>query len=149
MKLKCRLRYSSSVAVTPVSVARVKLFFEKGATNVGLPQTRPLPEVYARVKGGSFERVAVLEKAARLWRVDFHPHRGTGRDRGRCCEVLGEAKSAGITVGAFAFTPVRGTAMEKTPPPDVSNYRRVQCRILPQRGGNAENRTQRREDSEY
>ncbi|MGI6663580.1 MAG: radical SAM protein [Bacillota bacterium] len=131
-----------SVAVTPVSVARVKLFFEKGATNVGLPIDAASPEVYARVKGGSFERAwAVLEKAARLWpgRVSTHLIVGLGETEEDAVRFLARAKSAGITVGLFAFTPVRGTAMEKTPPPDVSNYRRVQlAAYYLKRGGNAE-----------
>lgn len=118
-----------SVAVAPVSVSRVKLLFDKGASNVGLPVDAASPEVYARVKGGSFERAwAVVEKAAEMWpgRISTHLIVGLGETEEDAVRFLARAKSAGVTVGLFAFTPVRGTPMERVPPPDVGRYRRVQ-----------------------
>jgi biotin synthase-related radical SAM superfamily protein len=130
-----------SAAVTPVSVARVKLFFDAGATNVGLPVDAASPEVYARVKGGSFDRAwGVLEKAAALWpgRVSTHLIVGLGETEEDAVKFLARARSAGVTVGLFAFTPVRGTALEGSPPPGVSHYRRVQlAAYFLKRGGDA------------
>jgi len=130
-----------SVAVAPVSVSRVKLFFDKGATNVGLPIDAASPEVYERVKGGSFERAwTVVEEAAKTWpgRVSTHLIVGLGETEEDAVKFLLRARSAGITVGLFAFTPVRGTAMEKAPPPDVGHYRRVQlAAYFLKRGGDA------------
>ncbi|HHY45062.1 MAG TPA: radical SAM protein [Firmicutes bacterium] len=130
-----------SAALGPVSVARVKLFFEKGATNIGLPIDAASPEVYEKVKVGSFERAwDVVEKAAGLWpgRISTHLIVGLGETEEDAVRFLVRARSAGVTVGLFAFTPVRGTAMEKTPPPDVGHYRRVQlAAFFLKRGGDA------------
>jgi biotin synthase-related radical SAM superfamily protein len=130
-----------SVAVTPVSVARVELFFAAGATNVGLPLDAASAEIYAKVKGGSFEGAwAVLEKAAARWpgRISTHLIVGLGETEEDAVRFLVRAQSAGVTVGLFAFTPVRGTAMEKMSPPDVGHYRRVQlAAYFLKRGGDA------------
>ena len=121
-----------SASVAPVSVSRIKLYFDAGATNVGLPVDAATSEVYAQVKGGpagTFERAwEVLERAASLWpeKISTHLIAGLGETEEEAARFLAGAKAAGVTVGLFAFTPVRGTAMERRPPPDVPSYRRVQ-----------------------
>lgn len=130
-----------SAAISPASVSRVKLYFDAGATNIGLPMDAATPEVFARVKGGSFESAwSVVEKSAVLWpgRISTHLIVGLGESEEDAVRFLARAKAAGVTVGLFAFTPVRGTAMEKVPPPEVGAYRRVQVAAhFLKRGGSA------------
>lgn len=130
-----------SAAITPVSVSRVKLFFEAGASNIGLPIDAATPEVYARVKGGSYDKAwSVLERSAALWpnRISTHLIVGLGETEEDAVRFLARAKVAGVTVGLFAFTPVKGTAMEKTPQPEVGAYRRVQvAAYFLKKGGDA------------
>lgn len=121
-----------SVSAAPVSVARVKEFIDAGASNVGLPLDAATPEIYAAVKGRSQEDFGraweVLSKSAALWpgRISTHLIIGLGETEEEAVKFLSRAKDAGVTVGLFAFTPVRGTRMEEVAPPDVSCYRRVQ-----------------------
>lgn len=121
-----------SASVAPVSVARIGAYFDAGATNVGLPLDAATEAIYRKVKGGApgaFDRAwAVLEKAATLWpgKISTHLIVGLGETEEEAVRFLVRAKEAGVTVGLFAFTPVRGTAMEKCSPPAVPSYRRVQ-----------------------
>lgn len=130
-----------SAAVSPSSVSRVRLFMDAGATNVGLPVDAATSSVYADVKGGLFDKSwDVLEKSASLWpgRISTHLIVGLGESEKDAVGFLARAKAAGVTVGLFAFTPVRGTAMEKTPQPDVGAYRRIQiAAYFIKRGGDA------------
>jgi len=121
-----------SVCTAPTSWSRVKLYMDAGATNVGLPVDAACPRVYAAVKGGpdgAFEGAwSVLEKCASLWpgRISTHLIVGLGETEEEAVRFLVRAEDAGITVGLFAFTPVRRTAMERRRPPDIASYRRVQ-----------------------
>lgn len=121
-----------SASVAPVSVARIRTYFDAGATNIGLPLDAATSAVYERVKGGApgtFEKAwTVLEKAAEMWpgRISTHLIVGLGETEEEAARFLARAKAAGVTVGLFAFTPVRGTAMAACPPPGVASYRRVQ-----------------------
>ncbi|HHW19131.1 MAG TPA: radical SAM protein [Firmicutes bacterium] len=118
-----------SICVAPESVSRVEAFFRAGASRVGLPVDAVTPETYRRVKGGDLERAwAVLEKASSLWpgRISTHFICGLGETEEEMVLALDRARTLGITVALFAFTPVKGTLMEHDAPPDVSSYRRVQ-----------------------
>ena len=121
-----------SASVAPVSVARVKVYFDAGATNVGLPVDAATAKIYSGVKGGPegvFERSwEVLAKCASVWpgRISTHLIVGLGETEEEAVKFLEKARDAGVTAGLFAFTPVKGTAMESQDPPSVSSYRRVQ-----------------------
>lgn len=121
-----------SVSVAPVSVSRVRRYMEAGASNVGLPLDAATGAIYSAVKGGkegSYDQAwRVIEECAKLWpgRISTHLIVGLGETEREAVEFLVRARDAGVTVGLFAFTPVRGTAMESASPPDVASYRRVQ-----------------------
>jgi len=62
---------------------------------------------------------------------------GIGETEEEAVAFLAKAQKAGVTAGLFAFTPVRGTAMEGCEQPDVSSYRRVQLAAYHLRRGGA------------
>lgn len=133
-----------SVSVAPVSVTRVKSYFDAGATNVGLPVDAATEAVYGRVKGGPegvFARSwKVIGECVSKWpgRISTHLIVGMGESEEDATAFLRRARDAGVTAGLFAFTPVRGTAMEDWQQPDVSSYRRVQLAAYHlRRGGDA------------
>jgi biotin synthase len=121
-----------SAAVAPVSVARVGLYFDAGASNIGLPLDAATSGIYAEVKGGlegTFEHSwDVLESCSAKWpgRISTHLIVGLGETEEEAVRFLVRARDLGVTVGLFAFTPIRGTAMEHRSPPDLASYRRVQ-----------------------
>lgn len=118
-----------SVCMAPFSLSRVRLFFQEGASRVGLPIDAASPEVYRDVKGGSFDRAwDILQKAASDFpgRISTHLICGLGETEEDMVSCLLRANSAGITVALFAFTPVRGTRLSHVNPPPVDRYRRIQ-----------------------
>ena len=121
-----------SVSVAPSSVSRVRRYMEAGVTNVGLPLDAATSSIYSAAKGGSegsYDQAwRVIEECARTWpgKISTHLIVGLGETEREAVEFLIRARDAGVTVGLFAFTPVRGTAMESASPPDVASYRRVQ-----------------------
>jgi biotin synthase len=133
-----------SASIAPVSVSRVRLYLDAGATNVGLPIDAATAEVYAAVKGGTpgaFERAwEVVGRCAELWpsRISTHLIAGLGETEEEAARFLLRARDAGVTVGLFAFTPIRGTALESREPPEVPSYRRLQlAAYYLRRGGDA------------
>ena len=111
---------------------------------MGLPIDAATAKVYAAVKGGpvgAFERAwGVVERCAALWpgRISTHLIVGLGETEEEAARFLLRARDAGVTVGLFAFTPVRGTSMEGQRPPELASYRRVQvAAYFLKRGGNA------------
>lgn len=118
-----------SVCMAPYSVARVQLFMDSGASQIGLPLDAVSDSVYRRVKHGSIERAwAVLERCASMWpgRISTHLIVGLGETEEDIVRAVERACSMGVRVALFAFTPVRGTSMERAEPPDIGSYRRIQ-----------------------
>ena len=58
--------------------------------------------------------------------VSTHVIVGLGETEKEAVEVIQRCVDMGVLPALFAFTPVRGTALEKKSPPKVESYRRVQ-----------------------
>ncbi|NPV70834.1 MAG: radical SAM protein [Firmicutes bacterium] len=103
---------------------------DAGAERVGIPLDAATPEVYERVKGGSWNtafRAIIESAAARPGRVSTHFIAGLGETEEELVRAIQVMRDAHVTVGLFAFTPVRGTALAGTTAPDLRSYRRVQA----------------------
>lgn len=142
-RLKTKLPWMPiSVCAAPYSLARVSRYLEAGASVVGLPIDAASRGVYHKVKGRDFDKTWELVKKASATfpgRVTTHFIVGLGETEREMVEALERARQAGVRVGLFAFTPVRGTEMEQVSPPPVDYYRRVQIvNYLMKRGGTIE-----------
>ncbi len=118
-----------SVCVAPTSVSRVELFFRAGASRIGLPIDAASKEIHNLVKGREFdESWDILRQASEKWpgRISTHLIAGLGETEEDIARSIARANGMGITVGLFAFTPVKGTQMEDEPPPPLGSYRRIQ-----------------------
>jgi len=58
--------------------------------------------------------------------VAVHLIVGLGETEREMTEMIQRMHDLGVIVGLFAFTPVRGTAMQHEPPPPLDTYRRMQ-----------------------
>lgn len=124
-----RTRFAISVSHHPSSLAEIEDVFSRGADRMGIPLDGATPAVYANAKAGSWEAaMMLLERAARSFpgRISSHIIVGLGETEKDAVETIQRLADQGITVGLFAFTPVKGTRMENVPQPRVSAYRRVQ-----------------------
>ncbi|MFY9385006.1 MAG: radical SAM protein [Dethiobacteria bacterium] len=131
------IRLLSGAAGLPISlsapvhsVAEAALFFDAGAERISIALDTVSEELSARYKGGGFEkRLRLLRKCARLWpgRMSTHIICGLGETEEEAAQLLELLVREKITVGLFAFTPLKGTPLEGHPPPEPGSYRRLQA----------------------
>ena len=123
----CNLPVSVSAWLT--SVKEVQELFESGAQRVAVAIDVVNPEAFARYKGGrQEERLRLLFKSAEKYpgKISTHLICGLGESEKEMLSLINSFLAAGITTGLFAFTPLQGTVLEKSAPPALDTYRRVQ-----------------------
>jgi len=136
-------RFSESKISTPLTVCcypTTKEIFTKmkhlGVTRVGISFDCATHEIYNEIKGkkrGSDISWEIMEKsiqdAVEIFGKRFvstHLIIGLGETEKEAIQFLQKFYDQNITVGLFAFTPVKGTTLEKHPQPDIESYRRIQ-----------------------
>lgn len=118
------------VAILPRRLDQVRRLLAAGADHIGFGLDAAGERVFRRVKGGSWARsLALIEATARSFpgRAALHLIVGLGETEREMVERVQWAHDRGVTVGLFAFTPVRGTHLADRPPPPLAVYRRMQA----------------------
>jgi biotin synthase-related radical SAM superfamily protein len=103
---------------------------EAGADHIGFGLDAACERVFRQVKGGNWARsLALLEETARAFhqRATAHLIVGLGETEREMVDRIQWAYDRGITVGLFAFTPVRGTRLAGHSAPPLAVYRRLQA----------------------
>jgi biotin synthase len=111
------------------SVQQAEELIEAGAERICIALDAATPEIYNRTKEGAWEkrwRLLVECAAALPGRVTTHLIVGLGETEEEMAKVITYCIGLGVTVGLFAFTPVRGTALSDRQPPSIDHYRRIQ-----------------------
>lgn len=136
-------RFSKNKVSTPLTVCcypTTKEMFLKmkkyGVTRVGISFDCATPELYEEIKGrkrGTNISWNTMEKAIQdavgifgKRFVSTHLIIGLGETEKEAIQFLQKFHEQNVTVGLFAFTPVKGTSLEKHPQPDIESYRRIQ-----------------------
>jgi len=125
-RLGRRLPVSASVVANPDQVEEL---LDAGVERVGLSLDAANEETYRRVKGGDLHTsLAIIEEAARRFpgRITTHLMVGLGETEEEMVRLMALLLSWGVTPSLFAFTPIRGTAMQDESPPPMDQYRRIQ-----------------------
>jgi len=118
------------VAILPHDLDQVRQLLDAGADHIGLGLDAACEPVFRQVKGGNWARsLALVEETARAFpgRAALHLIVGLGETEQEMVERIQWAHDLGVTVGLFAFTPVRGTHLADRPAPPLDAYRRVQA----------------------
>ncbi|NHJ14319.1 MAG: radical SAM protein [Candidatus Thorarchaeota archaeon] len=134
-----------SVSIHPLKRSELLQLKQAGASNIGVAFDACTPAVFDRVKGadrGDLYRwewhVAALLEAKAVFgkgNVTTHLMIGLGESEVEATEFLFLMKEMDVNVGLFAFTNIRGTALEHQCGPSLESYRRVQVvRYLVERG---------------
>lgn len=127
VKEVCTLPFD--VAILPQNLEQVSRLVEAGADHIGFGLDAACERVFCQVKGGNWARhLALIEATARRFpgRSAVHLIVGLGETEEEMVGRVQWAHDLGITVGLFAFTPVRGTHLAGHPPPPLAVYRRMQ-----------------------
>jgi biotin synthase-related radical SAM superfamily protein len=128
VKAACDLPFD--VAILPRDLGQVQQLIEAGADAIGFGLDAACERVFRQTKGGAWARsLALIEETARAFpgRAALHLIAGLGESEREMVERIQWARDLGVTTGLFAFTPVRGTRLEKGTPPALASYRRLQA----------------------
>lgn len=133
------LREIAAVTTLPVSVSapvrsrgEAAALLAAGAGRLSIALDAVSPEIFSRMKGGSFAaRYTLLLDCARRFpgRIATHLICGLGETEEELIRAAAGLLHEGITAALFAFTPLRGTPMAGYPPPPMESYRRVQAAL--------------------
>ncbi len=125
-----------SVSCQPLNTQNIELLKKAGVDRIGIALDAATETIFVKVKGkdagGSYtwqnqftqlsDALLVFGKGA----VSTHVIVGLGETEKEAAEVIQRCVDMVVLPALFAFTPVRGTALETQSPPEVESYRRLQ-----------------------
>ncbi len=124
------------ISLLPISVSirlndmkDLRKLFDAGTERVGLALDVATEHTYKEYRGGDFnESLNFILSAGRAFphRVTTHIIVGMGETDKDLYNVMNKMYESTITVGLFAFTPIKGTKLENMKPPLLKRYRRIQ-----------------------
>jgi len=118
------------VSIVAPDAQHIASLLDCGVERVSLALDAASERVYCQAKGGQWQQQLdlVCESAMRFpGRIGTHLIAGLGETEQELVTLLQEMVERQVTVGLFAFTPVRGTAWAARRPPALSSYRRIQA----------------------
>ncbi|TFF97043.1 MAG: radical SAM protein [Promethearchaeota archaeon] len=125
-----------SVAIPPFSEEKLKELKRIGVDRVGIALDGSSKQVFESVKGegvnGPYRwehHFKTLETALDIFRngkVSTHIIIGLGEKPKDVIKLIKKLNDMTITVGLFAFTPIKGTKFQSTEPPDLLRFRKIQ-----------------------
>jgi biotin synthase-related radical SAM superfamily protein len=118
------------LAILPHDLEQVRELVEAGADHIGFGLDAACERVFRQVKGGNWTRsLGLIEGTARAFpgRAALHLIVGLGETEQEMVQRVQWAHDRQVTVGLFAFTPVRGTHLADMRPPSLATYRRMQA----------------------
>jgi lipoyl synthase len=118
------------VAILPRDLDQVRQLVDAGVDHIGFGLDAACERIFRRVKGGRWARsLDLIERTASTFpgRAAVHLIVGLGETEQEMVERMQWAHDLDVTVGLFAFTPVRGTHLFDQAPPSMAAYRRMQA----------------------
>ena len=125
-----------SVSCQPLNKKNIQLLQKAGVNRLGIALDAATEAVFNKVKGkdvgGSYiweEQLLMLREALQIFgkgNVSTHIIVGLGETEREAAEIVQRCFDMGVLPALFAFTPVRGTALEFKSAPSVQFYRRIQ-----------------------
>ncbi len=118
-----------SVSIRVTRMEDLEKLFEAGVERVGVALDVATETTFSKYRGGDFKKaVDLILYAGELFkgRVTTHIIVGMGESDKELHGVMKKMFNNGITVGLFAFTPIKGTCLEGEAPPSLRRYRRIQ-----------------------
>ncbi len=128
IRAQCAIPFD--VAILPANLGQVQELIEAGVDHIGFGLDAASQAVFERVKTGYWARsLDMIQQTATAYpgRAAVHLIVGLGETERDMVEMIWRMRQWGVTVGLFAFTPVRGTAMQDQAPPAPAHYRRMQA----------------------
>ncbi len=124
-----KLKIPISANVRVVSEKEGFEWFERGVERLGIATDVVDEKLYKLYRGGELQKhISLLANIAEKFptRVTTHVIVGMGETEKQVVEFIQSMHDIGVTVGLFAFTPIKGTRLESHPKPSIHSYRRIQ-----------------------
>jgi biotin synthase-related radical SAM superfamily protein len=125
-----------SISCQPQNAENIRQLHNAGANRIGIAIDASTSELFSQTKGKAANGPYKWRKTLRLLRdaivvfgednVTTHLIIGLGETEKQAAETIQKLADRGIRTALFAFTPVRGTALQNRAPPDLATYRRIQ-----------------------
>jgi len=121
-----------SVSCQPQNRENIGLLKAAGVDRLGIALDAATESVFNRVKGSCYSwtnQFRLLSEALTIFgrgNVSTHVIVGLGETEKEATEIIQKCTDMGVLPALFAFTPVRGTALEGNSPPKLQSYRRIQ-----------------------
>ncbi|MCL4407784.1 MAG: radical SAM protein [Thermotogae bacterium] len=118
-----------SVSVRITSFEMAKKWFDHSIERLGMATDVVDEKLYEIYRGGKFKNhVKLVKKIANNFPglVTTHVIVGLGESERQMVEFIQEMYDSKVSVGLFAFTPIRGTKLENKSRPAFESYRRIQ-----------------------
>jgi biotin synthase len=120
----------------PFSRAEMEQFREAGVERIGIPLDAATEELFDRIKGrvagGPYrwgDHMRALRDAVEVFgrgRVSTHLMVGLGEVDRDLLGMVQVVMGMGVYPALFAFTPIAGSKLERTPQPSLRRYHRIQ-----------------------
>jgi biotin synthase len=131
-KIKQHCDIPVSVSCQPLNKTNIRLLKAAGVDRLGIALDGATEAVFNNVKGDCYRWARQFElfvDALDVFgegNVSTHVIVGLGESEKEAVEIIQRCVDLGVLPALFAFTPVRGTALEGNSPPKLDSYRRVQ-----------------------
>ncbi len=135
-EIKSRSTVAVSVSCQPQNRENIERLRRAGVDRLGIALDAATQTLFNKVKGVDAGCCYNWEKQFRLFEdalmvfgkgnVSTHVIVGLGESEKEAVEIVQRCVDLGVVPALFAFTPVRGTALEGSLPPKLESYRRVQ-----------------------
>jgi lipoyl synthase len=135
-EIKKQVTIPISVSCQPLNRENIQLLANSGVDRLGIALDAATEKLFERVKGkctGSCyiweNQFNLLDEAITVFgkgNVSTHVIVGLGETEKDAVQIIQKCVDMKVLPALFAFTPIRGTALEKNSPPQLELYRRVQ-----------------------
>jgi biotin synthase-related radical SAM superfamily protein len=125
-----------SVSCQPKNRQDIELLAETGAERIGIALDAATEKLFSAIKGAGVggpynwhDQLKRLGEAINVFgkgNVSTHIIVGLGETEEELVDLIQKCLDMGVLTALFAFTPVRGTALENRVPPTLASYRRIQ-----------------------
>lgn len=99
------------------------------ADRISIPLDAADKHTYEKTKNGDFDqKLSLIKTAGKKYpgKITTHIIIGLGETEHQAKEIIEQLHNQNITIGLFAFTPIKDTDMQHHPEPDIKYYRNIQ-----------------------
>jgi biotin synthase-related radical SAM superfamily protein len=125
-----------SISCQPLNSKNMHRLAEAGTNRIGIALDAATEKLFTQIKGSvaggpynwenQFKQMQEAIKVFGKGNVTTHLIIGLGETEKEAVSIIQQSVNMNVLPALFAFTPIRGTALENNPQPKIETYRRIQ-----------------------